>query len=145
MSVGATRGEPGPQRLTFDSDPARLGSMRTWLREALSARGVPAREQSGLVVAVAELCTNAIRHAYEGATGQPITVSVSAGEDPLVIEVEDFGKPFDEHAYSVPDLDALPEHGLGLYLVRQLVDQLSFDVERERGTRWTLVKHRPGR
>jgi len=44
-----------------------------------------------------------------------------------------------------PDLDALPDHGVGLHLVRRIADSVSVDVRRERGTRWTLVKYRPGR
>jgi anti-sigma regulatory factor (Ser/Thr protein kinase) len=31
---------------------------------------------------------------------------------------------------------------MGLFLVRQSVDEVQFDVARPRGTRWTLVKYR---
>jgi hypothetical protein len=41
--------------------------------------------------------------------------------------------------------EAMPEHGMGLYLVRQIADRVSFNVARERGTQWTLVKYRQGR
>jgi serine/threonine-protein kinase RsbW len=127
------------------SDPAQLEPMRAWLRTVLARYDVSAPDQSGLLTAVGELCTNSIKHAYEGAGGRPIRVSVRAREDRLVIEVEDFGKGFDASQYVEPDLDTLPEHGLGLYLVRQLVDTMSADAGRDRGTRWTLVKYRTPR
>ena len=125
---------------TFASEPELLGSMRSWLRQQLAGHGLPRRDESALVVAAAELCTNSIRHAYSGAKGQPIRVRVETFEDRVVIEVEDFGKAFNVAEYVAPDLDSMPEHGLGLYLVKQIADRLSFDVAREHGTRWTLVK-----
>jgi anti-sigma regulatory factor (Ser/Thr protein kinase) len=36
------------------------------------------------------------------------------------------------------------ESGVGLYIVKRLADEFSFDLARERGTRWTLVKYPPG-
>ena len=124
------------------SEAEQLERMRTWLRSALARHDFASDEQAAVLTAVGELCTNAIKHGYDGAGGQPIRISVSGFDDRLVIEVEDFGKGFDPATDTTPDLDALPEHGLGLYLVRQLVDALSPDVARDRGTRWTLVKYR---
>jgi len=127
------------------SEAEHLVRLRKWLRDELAGHGVPKQEQSGLLLAVGELCANSIQHAYEGRGGQPIQVSVRSSPDSLVIEVEDFGKPFDAEDYEVPDLDALPDSGYGLFLVRTIADSLSFDVARERGTRWTMVKYRQGR
>ena len=116
--------------LALTSDPEQLARMRAWLRRVLTAVG--------------ELCTNAIKHAYGGGGGQPIHLTVTAFEDRLVVEVEDFGRPFDPARYVPPDLDARPEHGVGLFLARSLVDSLAPDVARPRGTRWVLVKYRAG-
>ena len=82
---------------------------------------------------------------YEGRAGQPITVSVRSSDDSVVIEVEDFGKPFDADRYESPNLEAVPESGYGIFLVKTIADSLSIDVARERGTRWTMVKYLPGR
>lgn len=139
--TGAARSET----FAMTSDPAQLEPMRAWLRTVLARYDVSAPDQSALLTAVGELCTNSIKHAYEGAGGQPIQVSVSAFEDRLVIEVEDFGTGFDASQYVEPDLDTLPEHGLGLYLVRRLVDAMSVESGRDRGTGWTLVKYRAPR
>src|SRR3989337_2939018 len=83
-----------------------------------------------------------IRPAYAGLGGKPIHVSVQGNENRLVIEVRDFGKKFDPEAYRPPDFEAVPEGGIGLHLVRQFVDELSYDVTQEQGTRWTIVKYR---
>jgi len=130
---------------SMTSEAEHLVRLRKWLREELAGHGVPKQEQSNLLLAVGELCANSIQHAYEGRGGQPIQVSVRSSADSLVIEVEDFGKPFDADEYETPNLDALPDSGYGLFLVKTIADSLSFDVARERGTRWTMVKYRQGR
>jgi serine/threonine-protein kinase RsbW len=133
---------PPIHTLTLTSDPEELERMRAWLRQTLAACGASAEDAAAILTAVGELCTNSIKHAYDGRGGQPIQLRATAFDDRIVVEVEDFGRPFDAARYVAPDLDALPEHGVGLFLARELVDSLSSDVARARGTRWTLVKYR---
>jgi anti-sigma regulatory factor (Ser/Thr protein kinase) len=51
---------------------------------------------------------------------------------------------FDPEAVSVPDVDAPLEQrslgGLGLFLVRQLMDDVRFEFSEERGNSVTMVK-----
>jgi serine/threonine-protein kinase RsbW len=138
---------PNPEGSTFSmtSEAEHLLRLRGWLCEELAGHGVPKQDQPNLLLAVGELCANSIQHAYEGRAGQPITVSVRSSDDSVVIEVEDFGKPFDADRYESPNLEAVPESGYGIFLVKTIADSLSIDVARERGTRWTMVKYLPGR
>jgi serine/threonine-protein kinase RsbW len=138
---------PNPEGSTFSmtSEAEHLLRLRKWLREELAGHGVPKQDQPNLLLAVGELCANSIQHAYEGRAGQPITVSVRSSDNSVVIEVEDFGKPFDADRYESPNLEAVPESGYGIFLVKTIADSLSIDVARERGTRWTMVKNLPGR
>lgn len=133
-----------PETLVIGSDSRELARVRAWLGEQLARRGLDAHAQSALQVAVGELATNSIKHAYEGRAGQPIHISVESRDDGVVIKVEDFGKPFDPARYRHPDLDEMNEEGVGLYIVKRLADELTFDLARERGTRWTLVKYQTG-
>lgn len=137
MTDGAAEGT-----FVLTSEPQHLAGLREWLRGELTRHKVEQREQFGLQVAVGEICSNSIKHAYAGRGGKPIHVSVRGNDDRLVIEVRDFGKKFDPQSYRPPDLEAVVEGGIGLHLVRQFVDELSYDVTQEQGTRWTLVKHR---
>lgn len=127
------------------SEPEELARMRSWLWTVLVGQGLALEECGKVLLAVGELCNNSIKHGYDGVKGQPIQISLTAGPEQLVIEVEDWGKPFDASRYQQPDLDAAPERGLGLFLVRSVVDQLMVDVERGSGTRWTLIKRWPAR
>ncbi|MEX2222755.1 MAG: anti-sigma factor antagonist [Candidatus Rokuibacteriota bacterium] len=136
-------GAAAPGRFSMTSEVEHLRGLRDWLRAELARLGVDRATQAALILAVGELCANSIEHAYEGHGGQPINVSVRGHEDRLVIEVEDFGRAFDPARYVEPDLDTLPDHGLGIHLVHRIADSVSVDVQRERGTRWTLIKNRP--
>ena len=120
----------------------QLEPMRSWLRGQLATLDLSHQDQWALLTAVGELCANSIVHAYGGEPGNPIRLSVETFDDRLVIEVEDFGRPFDAEAYIPPDLDALPGHGVGLHIVRLIADEFSFDTAGRLGTRWTLVKYR---
>jgi serine/threonine-protein kinase RsbW len=130
--------------LVITSESRQLARVRAWLGRQLARRGVDAPTQSALQVAVGELTTNSIKHAYGGRTGQPIHISVTSRAGDVVIQVEDFGKPFDPGTYRTPNLDEMNESGVGLYIVKRLADEFSFDLAREQGTRWTLVKYGPG-
>ncbi len=130
--------------LVITSESAQLARLRSWLGEQLARLGVDEHTQSALQVAVGELATNSIKHAYGGRAGQPIHISVASRDGGVVIQVEDFGEPFDPAAYRQPNLDEMNESGVGLYIVKRLADEFSFDLARKRGTRWTLVKYQPG-
>ncbi len=130
--------------LVITSESEELPRVRAWLRTELTALGFDSSEQSGLQVAVGEITSNSIKHAYEGRSGQPIRLSVEPRGDCVVIQIEDFGKQFDPSRYRDPNLDEMNEGGMGLYIARQLADEFSFDLARERGTRWILMKCKRG-
>ena len=104
----------------------------------------PAQERAALILAVGELCANSIRHAYEGRAGHAIRVSIRVRQDHVVIDVEDDGKAFDPSRYRPPEIGELPEGGLGLYIVSEIADHVSFEAPGGRGNRWRLVKYRGG-
>lgn len=144
MAAGASDTSPHVVRFTMTSDPGELARMRSWLWTHLVGHALPLEGCSAVLVAVGEVCTNVIKHAYGGHGGRPIAIALTVLPDRFVVEVEDEGAPYDPRGYTPPDLDAVPDRGMGLFLVRRNVDELAFDVARPRGTRWTLVKYRAG-
>lgn len=132
--------EVARHQLSISSDVGDLARLRRWLDARLQPYALSDEVRNGLVVAVGELCVNSIRHAYAGEPIHPINVSVEDRGDALVIEVEDFGRRFDPQRYVPPDPDVVHEGGLGLYIVRQVADELSWDIARPAGTRWTVLK-----
>ena len=121
-------------------------------------RGEEAREESSLafdlhdpfdaefVSAFAEIYNNIVLHAYQRRAGDiEIAIFVADGGPAtpgtaLIVEIRDSGVPFDPSTVPEPDLDALPEGGMGLHIARAMLDQ----VEYEPGppNLWRLTKRR---
>lgn len=95
-----------------------------------------------LLYAVIEAGTNAIQHGNVFAEDKSVSFEFRVVEGALVVQVEDRGRGFDPTQVGNPtDESALLEtHGRGIFLMRQLVDDVSFDVRPDHGTTVRLRK-----
>jgi len=91
-------------------------------------------------LAVHEACTNIVEHAYAGITGQ-IELAFTLTEDPrqFVIELHDRGQSFNLADVVAPNLEQPQTNGYGLFLVHQLMDEVTYYPE-PGNNRWRLVK-----
>ncbi len=117
--------------LTFRSDPALLCAVRRLVRQYVEDRRVSAEKANEVVLAVDEACTNAIRHAYGNAHDRVLTLSVIADADWIEIRVEDDGMTAPAWAVArkdaaTPDLETLSPGGLGVQLIYEAFDDVSF-------------------
>lgn len=50
--------------------------------------------------------------------------------DPTAVHlrIEDYGRSFDLLGTRIPDLDALPESGLGIFIMRSLMDEVTYQA-----------------
>ncbi len=90
-----------------------------------------------LELACEEVIVNVIEHAYSGREGEIDVEVTSPREKEVHVVVSDDGPPFDPLVARLnPDVDlpleAREAGGLGLFLVRQIVDQLDYKREGER-------------
>jgi serine/threonine-protein kinase RsbW len=91
-----------------------------------------------LKLAVTEACTNSVRHAY-GDNGGTVDIVYELHEDRLVVEVSDDGGGFDPD--EVEEADELTEGGLGIAIIRALVDEFEIGERGDgRGSRLRFVK-----
>jgi serine/threonine-protein kinase RsbW len=105
------------------------------------AAGYTAQEAQGLGVAFSEACANVHRHAYEGRRDGRVELRVVVDDEQVVVVLAHDGAPFDPARYVAPDLRRPAESGYGLYLVRALVDEVSFE-DTGSGGRVVLVKRK---
>ena len=93
-----------------------------------------------------EIGTNIIKYGRDGETETEIQITLTSESKSLTMEIVDSGKPFDPLADApAPDLDSevqdRPIGGLGVYLVRELMDEASY--RREDGkNKLTLIKYK---
>ncbi|MDX2051542.1 MAG: ATP-binding protein [Polyangiaceae bacterium] len=80
-----------------------------------------------LVSAVGEAFNNTAIHSYNGLEPGDVTINISFDRERVQVEVCDTGHSFDLAKVKVPDLGALPESGMGLYIIRSFVDHLDYE------------------
>lgn len=92
-----------------------------------------------VVLAVQELCANIVQHGYAGQAGT-IAVHLQTGGRPLglTVTVEDKApRIFDEAGWLAPNLNEPKEHGLGIWLIKQLMDEVIYQPAAG-NNRWQL-------
>jgi anti-anti-sigma factor len=116
-------------------------------RLAAQARLAP-DAMSPIRVVCDEVLTNIIAHGFQDEAEHEITVNIKMAEKQVVLTISDDGVPFDPLAAPSPDTDRpLQERtvgGLGIHLVRHLVDQMTYERRGGRNV-LTLVKSIDGR
>lgn len=89
-------------------------------------------------VAVGEACNNAVLHGKSHEEVFEIQFEVQDGR--MVIEVRDNGNGFDLDEYQAPEPGELRENGLGIFIMKTLMDEVEFIPVQNNGTTIRLVK-----
>ncbi len=79
-----------------------------------------------LNLVLTEAMANAILHANEENPEKEIHISISIIEQCLSIKVYDEGQGFDISNLPLPDFRSLDEHGRGIYIIRSLMDKVTY-------------------
>jgi serine/threonine-protein kinase RsbW len=111
--------------------------------EAATFAGFSQEEQDSLAIAVTEIANNAIVHGNKRDPGKKVFVNIAVNGGEIRMTVRDQGVGFDPDKLSNP-LDPenlLRESGRGVFIVRSLMDELSYDFTKG-GTEVTIVKRR---
>jgi len=120
--------------------PLAIECVTEWAQKA----GFDERALYEIQLAVDEACANVVDHAYQGADPGDIEVSCCLDDQILTVQVRDWGTGFDLTSVADPDLDAPLEErilgGLGLFLVRQVMDDVQFRSDPELGNELMMSK-----
>jgi len=73
-----------------------------------------------------EAMSNAIRHANEGDPEKVVHVTIVIEDQDLTIRVYDQGQGFDVCSTAAPEFKNLDEHGRGIYIIRSLMDRVTY-------------------
>lgn len=130
--------------LTLSNNIRQVPLLGTFVDDIAREAGVSEEGTTQLNLAMEEAVVNVMNYAYpEGVVGKINLTAMYDGND-LTFCIVDYGKPFDPtQAEDIDTTKPLEERGiggLGIFLVRQLMDELTY--ERKNGeNRLTLVKH----
>jgi len=145
LEVSSTRRPPFSETKAFPGRYESLARIGDFVRIAAQEAGFEKFAVYSIEMAVDEACSNIIEHAYGGEGQGEIRCKCSVSDRSLTIELCDRGKSFDPSSVPPPNLsDNLEDreaHGLGLYFIRQWMDEVRF-VSRGVENVLTMVKHR---
>jgi len=131
-------------KVTFDADFDNLDEIRDFVGDAASQAGFSDKEIYAIQLAADEASSNIIEHAYAGMKGGKLEIECSIFDDGLEIVMRDQGKSFNPSSVPEPNVKAdLSERkigGLGMYLMRKLMDEVTYESSDETGNILTMIK-----
>jgi anti-sigma regulatory factor (Ser/Thr protein kinase) len=131
-----------PETLTVTSRLDSIGEARDWVSERVRAAGFGDDPVGEVELALTEALANVVEHAYRGDETKRIDVSVEFDGTTLLVRVRDWGEYFDPASYRGRDLDDPGEGGYGVFLMSQLMDDVTREPQPDGGTLLTLIKTR---
>lgn len=150
MTTPASSNTSAPAlQLQMVSDPVYLSGAREMVASVSRRLGFSEEACGQIALAIDEALCNVIRHGYERRRDGPIWLSLwpLAGENGhaggLRIVVEDEAKQVDPAQIKSRDLDEIRPGGLGVHIIRQIMDEVNFEKRESVGMRLTLVKRKP--
>jgi serine/threonine-protein kinase RsbW len=130
-------------RLTIPAKPEYITLGRLALTGIARLRPEPLSQETlgDLKLALTEACTNSVRHAY-AASGGNVEILYELHADRLVVEVADEGEGFEPPTpVDLADgAEALSEGGLGIAIIRALVDDVEIRDREQGGSSLRFVK-----
>lgn len=101
------------------SEACRIAQHDEWEGTALEAQAVSA---------LGEAFNNVVLHGYAGRPAGDVVLRISWTRNDFVMEITDEGLSFDPQQVELPDLDALPEGGMGLFIIRSFMDEVDYQA-----------------
>ncbi len=130
--------------MTREARIENVAVLRDSVEEAARRAGLDEPTCWALKLTVDEACTNIVRYAYANMPAGLIHLECHFDPEAVVVVLTDHGRPFDPNDVPVPDLSAnvedLPVGGLGIHIIRQLMDEVTFTFDPVKGNRLRLVK-----
>lgn len=129
--------------LHIKNDLEQLTQLYAFLDRQAGTYGLGERQSMQIKLALEEVVTNVILYAYPGKKGQDIQIDMSYENRRLTIVITDTGIRFNPLERQEPDLtlplEERPIGGLGIYLARQLMTEVSYSRSAGKN-RLTMIK-----
>ncbi len=133
-------------RLSLPSESQYLDVIRDFIGKIATKAGFDEEYVSKIQLAVDEACTNVIKHAYRGRARGDICLEVLLDQKKLSISVIDHGRGFDVDSVLKRDVNNFVSEfrrgGLGIHLMKILMDRVEFSIDPGHENRVTLIKYR---
>lgn len=134
------------QSVQFSAKFEYLDEIREFVGDIARAGGFGDKDVYNIQLAADEAASNIIEHAYEGVSNGVLELSCEVRNNVITIIMVDHGESFDPSAIPLPDLKAdLADRkigGLGIFLMRKLMDEVLYETKSNRSNVLTMTKRR---
>jgi sigma-B regulation protein RsbU (phosphoserine phosphatase) len=134
----------GTRRLLLKNEMAEVGRLRSFVLSVCREQGTDSDFAKSLYLALEEGVANVINYAYPKGTRGHVALSVRVIDGTMVWQLRDSGVPFDptqsSEADTTSDLEERPIGGLGIYLMRTIMDTMSYERTADGHNQLTLTK-----
>jgi serine/threonine-protein kinase RsbW len=79
-----------------------------------------------MITAFGEAFNNIVLHGYRDQIGGELEIEAELGPDEVTLRLKDRGRAIDFSRVSPPDLDSMPQGGLGVFMIYALVDEVAY-------------------
>lgn len=124
-------------KMEISSNPDYIGVIRLTTSGIANKVGFSIDDIEDIKVAVSEACTNALKHSGDKIFHIIFTIL----ENGIEIEIRDNGKGYNVDSIEKPDLLNPKENGLGLFIIKTLMDEVIIESENNIGTIVRMTKY----
>jgi anti-sigma regulatory factor (Ser/Thr protein kinase) len=129
----------------FSCNLNNLEQICDFVTECAAIAGLDESEVYAVQLAVDEASTNIIEHGYGGECPSRIDITCETLEDGLKVILYDDAQPFEPTDVPEPEtnvpLEELKPRGLGIFLMRKMMDEVKYQSTPNRGNTLTMIKH----
>lgn len=129
-------------RLSVLSHPRYLQLVRGATERIARIMKFSREDARDIVLAVDEACSNIIRHSYKNDPNGKIEFFFELEAEKLIIRIMDEGTQCDMDKMVPRDMDEIRPGGLGIHIMKSVMDSLEFDCSSPRKNQVTMVKNR---
>jgi serine/threonine-protein kinase RsbW len=126
-------------KFSVPGKPEYVATIRMAISCLANSFGFDVEAIEDIKVAVSEACTNAVCH--RSTDNGEYEVYCELSKDRLTISVVDKAGGYDPETYTEPCLECPKEGGLGIYIIKALMDEVDIITEMGIGTRIQMVKY----
>ena len=124
-------------KLIIDSDLTNVSLIGITVNKICTQIPLNKIEAYQIELCVVEAVNNAIKHAYKNETGHDVTVFIKLYLDRITFLVCDTGKTMElkqpaDLKFDPADLENLPESGRGLFIIHQIMDEVTYETIEDR-------------
>ena len=119
------------RNLTLPNDIEEVPQLAAFVEEVCEAVGIDMSTTMSMNLAMEEAVVNVMSYAYPTGTKGDVSIEATANKKRLKFIISDWGKPFDPTEKKEVDttlpVDERPIGGLGIHLVRQIMDSINYE------------------